>query len=154
MTKVDGLFGLGNERYIDVWGEYSFVGISMYEKFVNKHVTKPFPQWIIPDFNNDRIQLNLDIPEALGISYLHSIISLKVPDDAFVGISHVENLIQSIELKKSLIRQGYMERNFLSSLYDPEEPMHLEHEFTPNDGVVNRSTIANISSDSFYLSLV
>mmetsp|Transcript_25794 Transcript_25794/g.39647 ORF Transcript_25794/g.39647 Transcript_25794/m.39647 type:complete len:177 (-) Transcript_25794:2122-2652(-) len=140
--------------YMDVYEDFKFISFREFVSFDMGFKSDPFPKWATPDPDNNLILLELNQKNALGIHYIYAQMSYKVPDDAFVGLPGIENIMDSISLKTDLIEKGYIDRESFNSDFDYSERLKLDIELSPNEGVVKKEKVVDLISEELYDSLL
>ena len=79
---------------------------------------------------------------------------MLVPDEAFVGVEGIKGLMESKKMKESLVSQGYLDQDYISSKFNPKETIKVEIEFSPSEGLVEKEKIIGYSNEELYLLLV
>jgi len=73
-----------------------------------------------------------------------------VPDNAFVGLNGINSLVDSIRFKDALMEKGYIDRDSFNTDFDINKRLKVPYEFSPNEGLVEKSFIVGITDENLY----
>mmetsp|Transcript_39898 Transcript_39898/g.61063 ORF Transcript_39898/g.61063 Transcript_39898/m.61063 type:complete len:245 (+) Transcript_39898:705-1439(+) len=142
MHQEDGF----QSYYSDVWEEHRLVNLRQFASFSNGFETNIFPKWATPDTGNSRMLLELNTPDALGPHYIYSLLSFRVPDDAFKNLPQIGSVVASLDLKHSLMDKGYLNNEAFLTDFDINSPIQIDREFSQNEGLLNHYRISDATN--------